>query len=205
MEKIRKPSSGGVVGTLIAAVAVVAALPVVFERMLTRSGAIPYEPFLHYLPTKDLSTLIFGVLYAAILLAILVSLKDPVRLFRSVQAYIMLIALRMICMLLVPLEPPVDLVTLQDPFAQLFYPSVVPFEKDLFFSGHTATAFLLFLAVPGRYWRFLFLSVALFVAVAVLIQHVHWTVDVIAAPLAAWLTWRASGTTLKWSLKSDPD
>ncbi|MBK7242221.1 MAG: hypothetical protein IPI00_19210 [Flavobacteriales bacterium] len=146
--RVETKSVGGVVGTLFAAVAVVAALPVVFDRMLTRSGAMPYEPFLHYLPPKDLSTLIFGVLYAAIFLAILLSLKDPIRLFRSVQAYIMLIALRIFCMLLVPLEPPIDLVTLQDPFAQLFYPSVIPFEKDLFFSGHTAAAFLLFLPFP---------------------------------------------------------
>ena len=189
---------------MIAAAAMIAALPVVFDLMLTRPGIIPFEPFLDYLPRKDLSTLIFGVLYSAAVLAMIITLKDPVRLLRGFQAYIMLITLRMICMILVPLVPPIDLVTLQDPFAQLFYPSDVPFEKDLFFSGHTATAFLLFLVVPGRNWRTLFMAVTVFVGIGVLVQHVHWTVDVIAAPIAAWLSWRASALTLKWSTKISP-
>lgn len=194
--------SGGVIGTLVAAGAMIAALPVVFDRMLTRPGVIPFEPLLDHLPPTDMSTMIFGVIYAAVVLTIVLTAIDPVRLLRGLQAYILLVALRMFCMVLVPLEPPLDLVTLQDPFAQLFYPSDVPFEKDLFFSGHTATAFLLFLAVPGRNWRPLFLAVTVFIGIAVLFQHVHWTVDVVAAPFAAWFAWFLSGMTVKWSTRS---
>jgi membrane-associated phospholipid phosphatase len=54
--------------------------------------------------------------------------------------------------------------------------------KDLFFSGHTATVFLLFLNSQTKLWKNVFLTLTILVGFCVLIQHVHYTVDVIAAP-----------------------
>ena len=45
---------------------------------------------------------------------------------------------------LVPLEPPDTILLLNDPFVQLFGKGEI-LTKDLFFSGHTGTLFLLFL------------------------------------------------------------
>jgi hypothetical protein len=101
------------------------------------------------------------------------------------------------------LEPPLDLIPLVDPLTQIFYPSAEPFRKDLFFSGHTATVFLLYLAIPERRWKRPLLAVTLFVGLAVLVQHVHWTIDVVVAPVAAWVAWRASAHTTCWAGLSD--
>jgi membrane-associated phospholipid phosphatase len=54
-------------------------------------------------------------------------------------------------------------------------------NKDLFFSGHTATLFLIFLYLPGQPARRVFLPVILTVAMLLLLQHVHYTIDVVAA------------------------
>ena len=35
------------------------------------------------------------------------------------------------------------------------------------------------------------------IGVLVIVQHVHWTVDVLAAPLFVWLAWKGSALTLR--------
>ncbi len=56
-------------------------------------------------------------------------------------------------------------------------------SKDLFFSGHVATVFLLFLASSGWKYKFYFGLAAIVVAILILIQHVHYTIDVLLAPI----------------------
>jgi membrane-associated phospholipid phosphatase len=95
----------------------------------------------------------------------------------------------MIAMYSVPLEAPVTLIPLNDPFVQLFGTGQI-LEKDLFFSGHTATLFLLFLISDNKILKLFFLISTLFVAVSVLLQHVHYSVDVIAAPFFAFASYK---------------
>jgi hypothetical protein len=58
--------------------------------------------------------------------------------------------------------------------------------------------FLLFLAVPGRARAF-YLAATLGVAALVLVQHVHYTVDVLVAPAFALAAWTVSRLT--WPVK----
>ncbi|MDM8176234.1 phosphatase PAP2-related protein [Olivibacter sp. 47] len=55
-----------------------------------------------------------------------------------------------------------------------------------FFSGHTSTMFLIFLCLPNRVDKLLALIATLLVGSMVLIQHVHYSIDVLAAPLFTW-------------------
>jgi len=71
-----------------------------------------------------------------------------------------------------------------DPLVQVFGTGEV-LTRDLFFSGHTATLALLALLAPGRTSRRFFVVCTLLVAVCVLWQHVHYTVDVLVAPFFA--------------------
>jgi hypothetical protein len=73
------------------------------------------------------------------------------------------------------------MLALEDPLVQLFGTGEV-LTRDLFFSGHTSTSFLLVLLAPGRATRAFFLACSVAVAGCVLWQHVHYTVDVLAAP-----------------------
>lgn len=62
--------------------------------------------------------------------------------------------------------------------------------KDLFFSGHTGTLFLLFLLVENKYLKTIFLAATILVGSAVLLQHVHYSVDVFVAPFVAYGSFR---------------
>jgi membrane-anchored protein YejM (alkaline phosphatase superfamily) len=107
----------------------------------------------------------------------------------ALQGYLVMVVIRTAAMYLLPLDPPPLLIPLKDPFVQYFGSGEVP-TKDLFFSGHTATLFLLFLTVHGRYVKSLFLLSTIGVAVCVVLQHVHYTIDVFSAPFFSYAAYR---------------
>lgn len=185
--------------TLVALAFVASTLPSFFRFIEARPGSVPPDPVIAHLAPMDLSVPVFVVLYGAILWAVLSIAGKPSVLLRALQAYLVLLLLRMISMFTFTLEPPADLIDLVDPVTQLFYPDDRPFRKDLFFSGHTATLALLAFAVPGPRIRAVLWIATFLIGAAVILQHVHWTVDVLAAPFFAWLAWRWAGYTVRWS------
>jgi membrane-associated phospholipid phosphatase len=64
--------------------------------------------------------------------------------------------------------------------------------KDLFFSGHTSSVFLLFLTIPGRTDKRLALLATAVVAFLLLVQHVHYTLDVLGGLLFAWVAYQVA-------------
>jgi membrane-associated phospholipid phosphatase len=93
--------------------------------------------------------------------------------------------LRIAAMYLMPLEPPPGIIELRDPFVE-FFGGGRTLTRDLFFSGHTSTMFLLFLVMPGRRLRIAYACFTVIVGLCVVLQHVHYTVDVFAAPFFAY-------------------
>jgi len=86
----------------------------------------------------------------------------------------------------VALNPPPNIIELIDPFVQyLFYQQSV--TKDLFFSGHTSLLILLAFVIPSPSCRLVLFVGAGIVACMLLIQHAHYTVDIIVAPFFSWL------------------
>ncbi|MEO8590749.1 MAG: phosphatase PAP2-related protein [Flavobacteriales bacterium] len=187
------------IGTLLCGVLLVSFLPSFFRFIEVRPGFRPDDPVLAWISPVDVAIPLFVVLYSTVVLCLVLLARDRSLLLRGLQAYLILLLLRMVAMTLLTLEPPMDMIPLRDPITQVFYPDAEPFAKDLFFSGHTATMFLLFLAVPVRRWRWPLLLATIFVAAAVILQHVHWTIDVLAAPVGAWMAWWASGYTVRWA------
>lgn len=183
--------------TLLLALLVALLLPVFFGYLGGRGGIALDDPLLDALPPTDLSVPLFVLLYAVIALFVVGISRRPLLFLRAAQAYVLLLALRILTMALVPLQPPADYVALNDPVSMLFYPGQQPFASDLFFSGHTATVFLLYLAAPWRIGRPLLLLATVLIGLAVLVQHVHWTIDVLAAPVFAWIAWRLSAITMR--------
>jgi hypothetical protein len=82
------------------------------------------------------------------------------------------------------------MIPLSDPFAEYFTAGSV-MTKDLFFSGHTATLFFLFLITEKKILRYIFLCATMAVAILVLAQHVHYTIDVFAAPFFTYGAYKA--------------
>jgi hypothetical protein len=175
-----------------ALVLVLAGLARFLERVEARPGAVLPDPLLALLPPRDLTWLTFGLIYLGLAAGVGWLASRPRRLLLALQAYVVMVAFRVLAMWATPLEAPPGLLPLNDPLVRLFGPAKL-LTKDLFFSGHTATLFLLALAVTAPRLRALFLACTAAVAACVLAQHVHYTIDVLAAPFFVYGSWRVAG------------
>lgn len=92
----------------------------------------------------------------------------------------------MLTILMVPLAAPAGLVELVDPLTGVFYGHTV-ITKDLFYSGHTASLLTMYFCLPKKSDRMLVLIATLIVGCLLLVQHVHYTIDVLAAPVFVFL------------------
>ncbi len=166
---------------------------IIFSNFLSfieeRHGVVLPDPILNIFDPIDLTWLIFGLIYLSLVTAIISFATKPDLLFLALQSYSLLLIFRMIVMYVTPLEAPENMLSLNDPFVQFFGTGSI-LTKDLFFSGHAATLFLLFLIADKKYLKVIFLISTFIVALAVLLQYVHYTVDVIVAPIFAYVSYR---------------
>ena len=187
----------GIYASAIAAVLLGIGLPIFFGYIGNKPGSLLNDPVLDAVGPVDVTWISFTVLYGMVVLAIGRAVRTPWILLRGLHAYALMMVLRMFAMYTVTLEAPLDIIPLIDPVTSNFYPGSVPFSKDLFFSGHTATIALLFCISTGKPMRSLGFLATIAIGVLVIVQHVHWTVDVLAAPLFVWLAWKGSALTLR--------
>ena len=179
-------------------------LPVVpqfYHFIQARPGRLLADPLLALLPVHDVSAPTFALIYGSIAGSLVYLLPRPQRLLRALWAYYLLQLLRMSTLWLLPLEPPTTLLILHDPVMdRIFEVTTQPIVRDLFFSGHTATMALLTLLVPGRNWRWRWALGLATVAVGllVLVQRVHYSYDVLAAPFFAWLAYWLAGRVCRF-------
>jgi hypothetical protein len=151
----------------------------------TRPGSVLSDPLLLLFAPRDVTWVTFGLIYAGIVGALVVLSRHPERCVLAFQAYVVMVLLRIIAMTLIPLDPPATMVVLKDPFVEAFGTGTT-LTKDLFFSGHTSTLFLLFLVMPSKATRVVFLLCSVGVATCVLAQHAHYSIDVYVAPFFAY-------------------
>jgi hypothetical protein len=173
------------------------AMPRFFSYIEAKPGAVPWDPVLPLVGPWDVTWITFTVLYATMLIGVLHALPTPWVFVRALQAYVIMQGVRMLAMAAVTLEPPADIIPLVDPFTSSFYPHGTPFLKDLFFSGHTASLCMVIALARTKGMRAFFITAAAVMGVLVIVQHVHWTIDVIAAPFFVWISWKASAFTLR--------
>lgn len=145
-----------------------------------RNGVVLQDPLLNLFNPIDLTWLTFGLIYISLIVAIITLLKNPKQLVFAMQLYALMVVVRISAMYLLPLEPPAKMIILNDPFVE-FFGSGKSLTKDLFFSGHTASLYILFLVSQQKIIKTVFLICTMMVAISVLLQHVHYTIDVFAA------------------------
>ena len=144
------------------------------------------------IPSMDMSLPVFLCIWASALLLFWRLLYKPQVLLNFLIGYIFLTLLRFATILLFPLEPPANLIALADPIANYFYGEGGYITKDLFFSGHTSTLILIFLNLEKKTDRIFSFIACVLLAIFLLIQHVHYTIDVLAAPFFTYLIWVAT-------------
>ena len=154
-----------------------------------RTGVAYDDPILRLSSPRDVNWLTFSLIYVGLIAGIGYLAQYPRYLLLAMQSYMATVVLRIGAMFLLPLDPPPTPFPLLDPFVE-YFGTGMPLTKDLFFSGHTSTLFVLFLSSPGRRAKGIFLICTVCVATCVLLQHVHYTIDVYAAPVFAYAGYR---------------
>ena len=156
--------------------------PFFFAVIEKRQGIQLDDPLLNLLPPTDVSVLTFIIIWSMTIFLWIRCFQTPAIFLVTLCSLVMLCFSRVLSISFVPLDPPAGLIPLRDPISSLFYGGPQVFiTKDLFYSGHTATQFLIFLCLHQKKDKLLALASTCIVAVLVLVQHVHYTIDVLAA------------------------
>lgn len=155
----------------------------------TRAGFAFNDPILSLFAPIDLTWSTFTMIYGGLLTGLLIFIQKPRLLVQALLTYTILVLFRMMLMYSLPLDPPHDMISLADPFVELFGTGAT-LDKDLFFSGHTSTMFMLFLLSYKPKMKWTFLIGTILVGLSVILQHAHYTVDVLVAPFVAYASYR---------------
>ena len=157
-------------------------LPTFFAFIEKREGMVLQDFVLDAIPAKDVSIPTFVVIWSVVLLVFYRIYQSP-RLFLVVAyGFILMCLARVLTISLLPLNPPPGLITLKDPIANIAYGGKGIFiTKDLFYSGHTGNMFLFFLCLQAKWDKIIALAASFMVGILVLIQHIHYSIDVISA------------------------
>lgn len=155
-----------------------------------RKGSVINDPVLALFQPIDLTWPIFVMIYSSLALIIYHLYDDPERFLIGIKTYTLIVFTRMTAMYLLPLEPPEDMIALHDPFVEFFAGAQSILTKDLFYSGHTATMFCFFLIASKKSYKTVFLIFTVLMGSGVILQHVHYTVDVYAAPFFVYASYK---------------
>ncbi len=157
----------------------------------SRVGFAFQDPFLSLFRARDITWIIFFTIHIFLIWGVYLILHDPRKSIVWAHAYAIMVMFRVLGLYLLPLQPPLDMIFMHDPVVSTFTGTVTP-VRDLFFSGHTATSFLLFLELRNTKWGWMFLAGSFCLGTCVLLQHVHYSIDVFAAPFFAYTSYKLS-------------
>jgi membrane-associated phospholipid phosphatase len=164
-------------------------LPHYFNKVLLNKPGIHLNDFfLNSFTPRDWSIEIFILIFGAPALFFLFNFRSPEKVLISIQCYVVVNFLRITSLYLFTLEAPEGIIPLVDPFlAKVAYGGNAVFVKDLFFSGHTSTLFLVFLVEKRKALKAILLISTLLVGLLLIWQRVHYTVDVLGAIFVTWV------------------
>jgi len=178
------------------------------EYIESRPGCVLNDAILNALEAHDMSGPIFFIIYAGAALVFIFCLPCPWTFLFAAHIFLLQNLIRALCMYFTPLEPSPDIIPLHDPLLLPYVYRESVKLKDLFFSGHTATL-TVYCIVFRRYivWRRIFKILTVLMGVLLLIQHCHYTIDILGAVpmsyfayLLAKYIWKRAGLPFKKTL-----
>lgn len=191
---------------LLIFIAILIAFPHFFAFIESRQGWQLYDPLLGMIPAKDLSIFIFSTLWLMSLFLIVRMIQHPSLALLAIIAIDLIFLTRMVTIILFPLEPPPGLIALEDPISNFFYGKAHGFiTRDLFFSGHTSSMIMIGLLLPGKWEKRLAFTAAFAVGCLVLIQHIHYSIDVIGAWVFTWFLYKLAKAIALDPQKASPN
>jgi hypothetical protein len=176
------------VGASVLLLVILICLPLFFHHIEQRHGTVLQDRLLELIPPTDVSIPTFVIIWSMTLFMWLRCIQDPSIFIVFLVCFILLMLSRMISISLVPLDPPPGLIPLKDPLSNIFYGGTNVFvSRDLFYSGHTSIQLMMFFSFRKKLDKLLALVSTFAIASFVLIQHVHYTIDVAAAFVFSYL------------------
>jgi len=170
-------------------------LPFFFQAIERRQGVQLHDFLLARLPAINVSNYIFIIIWGMGLLTLARAIQKPAIYVKYIWLYGAICVTRLLTIALIPLDAPAKLVELVDPLTGIFYGHAT-ITKDLFFSGHVSTLLTMYYCLDKKWDKTMALTSAFIVGVLLLIQHVHYTIDVLAAPVFAFLLNKIVTSTL---------
>ena len=169
-----------------------------FQWIQGRKGTVLGDWVLEQIPAFDVSKLIFAIIYMSVIYLLISLIGRPKTFLWFAWAFNIETTFRFASIYLVALEPPLGLVDLHDPLAEIFiYGENMAITKDLFFSGHTATMVFVAYFLPTKLGRLIAIGLTGMIMVLLAIQHVHYSIDILAAPIVTWISIQISQKVLR--------
>jgi len=162
-------------------------MPVYYRDVIApKKGILMNDIFLNLFTPRNWSLPIFLILYVAVIHSLAFNFKKPTVVLTAVCIYCGVNILRTATMFILTLEPPVGMILLQDPISSALYPES-SFAKDLFFSGHVSTIMVVVLIEKNILAKTLKILGTIIIGVLLAWQHVHYTLDLLVAPIATYI------------------
>lgn len=175
----------------ISILAVVSLLPYFFHTIIgPKPGLRINDLVLNAFAPRDNSWIIFGLIYLSLVITLQGIYRKPEMVLLGLKCYLLLTLLRMVSMYVLTLEAPEGIIPLHDPLVDVIAYGGNVFNKDLFFSGHVATLALFVWLEERPMFKSILLMNTILVAGLILLQRVHYTMDVLAAPFITYLSVR---------------
>lgn len=149
-------------------------------------GSLIFDPITSNFDPFDFNPYIFYITTIVIFIGKLISLYTPRRILQMLFSLVFLNLVRIVCLYFINLEAPIDIIPLYDPFLEMTFYKDVLITKDLFFSGHTSNIIIFGFLSRKKWVRNCFFTTTFVVASMLVLQHVHYTIDVLAAPFVAY-------------------
>jgi hypothetical protein len=170
----------------------VAVLPHFFNNVLLNKPGPRLDDFaFRFLAPKDWSPVIFALVFGAPALFLFANFSSPEKILVIFQCYVVVNFLRIVSLYLFTLETPEGIIPLVDHFLEkVAYGGNAAFTKDLFFSGHTSTLFIISLAEKRRGLRIVLILSTILIGVLLVWQRVHYSIDVIGALVVTYVVYK---------------
>jgi hypothetical protein len=162
-------------------IAILSFLPGFFKSIEQRDGITLNDPILASFTAIKVTWPIFVIMFAMAFLMLIRAVNEPKLFINYVWCLILINIVRIFTISVVPLDPPRGIIVLTDPITDAFYGESI-ITKDLFFSGHTGTILMMAFCFTDKFDKTLAYVASVLIGILVLVQHVHYTLDVLAAP-----------------------
>lgn len=152
-------------------------------------GVAVDDPIFKHFTPHNFSVPVFFCTYVGIFAFLFFIIPQPRLFIHAVRAFVALFAFRLFFIMIMPLLPAPDMIDLKDPFTDNIIGFNGQVRNDLFFSGHVADLAFFSICCFNQRIRMLLVALTVMAAIMLVGQKVHYTADVVAAPVFSFLSY----------------